>query len=219
MQRPWLIFVDPATNLTEIDVEALELWGGAECTVNRVQDRFRDQLRETGHHDRMTDLALFKELGLAALRFPILWERVSPERPDQQDWSGTDAGLGCLRALGIRPIAGLVHHGSGPRYTNLLADDFASGLARHAGLVAERYPWIVDWTPVNEPLTTARFSALYGHWYPHHRDERSFWLALLNQIDATRLAMRAIRNMKFTPAIKDGKRVKTWFPQTVNFKL
>ena len=177
-------------------MEALELWGGAECTVNRVQDRFRDQLRETGHHDRMTDLALFKELGLAALRFPILWERVSPERPDQQDWSWTDTGLGCLRALGIRPIAGLVHHGSGPRYTNLLADDFASGLARHAGLVAERYPWIVDWTPVNEPLTTARFSALYGHWYPHHRDERSFWLALLNQIDATRLAMQAIRKVR-----------------------
>jgi dTDP-4-dehydrorhamnose reductase len=25
------------------------------------------------------------------------------------------------------------------------------------------------WTPVNEPLTTARFSGLYGHWYPHGR--------------------------------------------------
>ena len=52
---------------------------------------------------------------------------------------------------------------------------------------------MVDWTPVNEPLTTARFSALYGHWYPHARDERLFWRALLNQIDGTRAAMRAIR--------------------------
>jgi TonB family protein len=32
-------------------------------------------------------------------------------------------------------------------------------------------------------------------------------------------AMRAVRTMKFTPAMKDGKRVKTWFPQTINFKL
>ncbi len=32
-------------------------------------------------------------------------------------------------------------------------------------------------------------------------------------------ALRALRNVKFSPAIKDGKRVKTWFPQTINFKL
>ena len=50
--------------------------------------------------------------------------------------------------------------------------------------MAERYPWLDDWTPVNEPLTTARFSALYGHWYPHARDEGAFFTALLNQIDA-----------------------------------
>ena len=43
-----------------------------------------------------------------------------------------------LRALNVRPILGLVHHGSGPRYTNLLDDGFATGLAAHAGAVAER---------------------------------------------------------------------------------
>ncbi|HSP35770.1 MAG TPA: energy transducer TonB, partial [Thermoanaerobaculia bacterium] len=32
-------------------------------------------------------------------------------------------------------------------------------------------------------------------------------------------AIRAIRNMRFSPPMKDGKRVKTWFPQTVNFRL
>ena len=43
----------------------------------------------------------------------------------------------------------------------------------YAAKVAERYPWIDIWTPVNEPLTTARFSCLYGHWYPHtHRHRR-----------------------------------------------
>ncbi|MDB5712698.1 MAG: rfbD [Sphingomonadales bacterium] len=98
-----------------------------------------------------------------------------------------------LRTQSIRPIIGLIHHGSGPPDTNLLAPCFAPGLAAHARETVRRFPWVHEWTPVNEPLTTARFSALYGHWYPHHRDERSFWLALLNQVDATRLAMREVR--------------------------
>jgi TonB family protein len=32
-------------------------------------------------------------------------------------------------------------------------------------------------------------------------------------------ALRAVRTMRFSPPVKDGKRVKTWFPQTINFKL
>ena len=32
--------------------KAVELWGGVECTVNRVGDAYHDQLRLTGHHDR-----------------------------------------------------------------------------------------------------------------------------------------------------------------------
>ncbi|OWK32439.1 sugar nucleotide-binding protein [Sphingomonas mucosissima] len=171
----------------------IERWCGIECTVNRVGDRFHDQLHRSGHHDRIEDLDRIAALGFGAIRYPVLWERVSPDTPDAADWSWCDERLDHLDRLGLRVIAGLVHHGSGPHYTNLLDDSFAPGLARHAAAVAQRYPWISDWTPVNEPVTTARFAALYGHWYPHARDERSFWRALLNQIDATRLAMRAIR--------------------------
>lgn len=32
-------------------------------------------------------------------------------------------------------------------------------------------------------------------------------------------AIRAMRTARFSPPMKDGKRVKTWFPQTINFKL
>jgi dTDP-4-dehydrorhamnose reductase len=171
----------------------LELWGGHECTVNRVGDRWFDQTVRTGHQDRISDLARFAEIGFTALRYPVLWERTAPDRPDQRDWSWSDERLNEIRRLGMRPIAGLIHHGSGPRYTNLLDDGFAAGLAEHARATAERYPWVEAWTPVNEPLTTARFSALYGHWYPHARDEGAFFTALLNQIDGVRLSMRAIR--------------------------
>jgi dTDP-4-dehydrorhamnose reductase len=173
----------------------LEFWGGPECTVNRTQDGYTDQTKLNGHHDRLSDLDLFAELGLQAIRYPVLWERIAPDGPDSADWRWTDERLAGLRARGIRPIAGLVHHGSGPAHTNLLEDGFAPGLAQFAAQVAERYDWIEDWTPVNEPLTTARFSALYGHWYPHRRDEASFWLALINQVDGVRLAMKAVRRV------------------------
>ena len=49
------------------------------------------------------------------------------------------------------------------------------------------------WTTINEPLTAARFSALYGLWYPHRRSDAAFVRALLNQAQAIRLAMRRIR--------------------------
>jgi dTDP-4-dehydrorhamnose reductase len=176
-------------------MQPLELWGGLECTVNRTHDRYHDQIVLSGHHDRPDDLDLFAGLGLGTIRYPVLWERTMPRTDGTPDWTWPDARLARLRELEITPIVGLVHHGSGPPHTHLLDDGFAGGLGTFAGLVAARYPWVEQWTPVNEPVTTARFAALYGHWYPHASDERSFWLALLNQIDATRAAMRAIRRI------------------------
>jgi dTDP-4-dehydrorhamnose reductase len=50
------------------------------------------------------------------------------------------------------------------------------------------------WTPINEPLTTARFSTLYGHWYPNRVDDDvAFGHALVHEALAMLLAMQAIR--------------------------
>lgn len=171
----------------------MELWGGVECTVNRVGDDGVDQAELSGHNRRGDDLERFAELGLTALRYPLLWETFARAQDPERLWAWHDGRLQELAAYGVRPILGLVHHGSGPTTTDLLSASFAPGLAAHAARAARRYPWVRDWTPVNEPLTTARFSALYGHWYPHHRSEAAFWLALINQIDATQLAMADIR--------------------------
>ena len=178
----------------------MEMWGGVECTVNRVQDAYFTQLDRNGHHRRDDDLDRFVGLGLRAIRYPVLWEAIAPERIAAADWSWPDRRLAKLREVGIAPIVGLVHHGSGPHHTSLLDPGFANGLARFAAAAAQRYPWVEYWTPVNEPLTTARFSALYGIWYPHARDDRSFVVALLNQCRATVLAMAAIRRVN--PAAK-----------------
>lgn len=171
------------------------LWGGLECSVVRVGARLRDQFHETGHHERPGDLAATAALGLRTLRYPVSWERVAPHTPDDHDWAWHDARLGEMRRLGITPIVGLVHHGSGPGWTGLLDPRFPPRLAAFAGAVARRYPWVVDWTPVNEPLTTARFAGLYGHWYPHGNDEHSFLRMVAIQCQAVLLAMRAIRQV------------------------
>jgi len=166
----------------------VELWAGIECTLNRVGDRWLDQLALSGHDRRLSDLDELAAVGVRTVRYPVLWERTD-------DWSWPDERLGRLRELGIRPIVGLVHHGSGPADTSLLDPGFPQKLGAYARRVAARYPWVTDWTPVNEPLTTARFSALYGHWYPHARDDRSFGRALENELRAVVLAMRAVRDV------------------------
>jgi dTDP-4-dehydrorhamnose reductase len=130
----------------------------------------------------------------------VLWERIAPDGLAHADWTWTDQQLPALRQHGVTVIAGLVHHGSGPRGTSLLDPGFASQLAGYAGAVAARYPWIEFYTPVNEPLTTARFSGLYGLWYPHEQGDRPFVQALLNQCRAVVLSMQAIR--KVNPAAK-----------------
>lgn len=175
----------------------LALWGGPECTVCRIGDRWRDQSMETGHFDRIEDLDLIAGLGIKTIRYPILWEHAAQGGPDAFDFARADRQLGRLRSLGIDVIGGLVHHGSGPPGTDLLDPDFPDKLARFASAAAERYSWITQWTPVNEPLTTARFSALYGHWYPHHQAFDSFARALVNQCLGTVRAMIAIR--RFVP--------------------
>ena len=179
-------------------MQPIELWAGTECTVNRVHDRYFDQLERSGHARRLSDLDLLTGLGVRTVRYPVLWERTAPESLRDLRWAWPDERLGRLRMLGVRPVVGLLHHGSGPRYTDLVDPEMPDQLASYAGAVARRYPWVDAYTPVNEPLTTARFSGLYGHWYPHGRDDRSFARALLQQCRATVLAMRAIRDVNPT---------------------
>ncbi len=170
--------------------DPLEIWGGVECSHVRLSRGVENQLARTGHDRREDDIDRLAALGLRTLRYPVLWEHHATA---SIDWRWADARLGRLRELGIRPIVGLLHHGAGPLAGGLLDPEFVSGLARFAGAVAARYPWVDAYTPVNEPLTTARFSGMYGIWHPFHRDHASFVRMFVQQCHAVRAAMRAIR--------------------------
>lgn len=177
-----------------------EVWGGIECTINRVNHKFFDQLQLAGHYTRDNDIELIAALGIKALRYPVLWELHQPEKDMVINWTWIEKQLNTIRSHNITPIAGLVHHGSGPIFTNLMQENFVTGLAHYAGAIAKKFPWIEYYTPVNEPLTTARFSGLYGFWYPHHADDRSFVKMLMNQMSGIVLAMQSIR--RINPAAK-----------------
>ncbi|MBO9660154.1 MAG: family 1 glycosylhydrolase, partial [Chitinophagaceae bacterium] len=172
-----------------------EIWGGIECTINRTKDGYRDQLEETGHYARGGDLAALCSLGFTRFRYPILWERHFPVKEKSANWEWTARQLDILREHNIEPIAGLLHHGSGPAHTDLLDPDFPEKLAAHAREVASAFPWIRYYTPVNEPLTTARFSGLYGFWYPHAKSDAAFARMLINQVKGIVLCMKAIREI------------------------
>jgi dTDP-4-dehydrorhamnose reductase len=172
-----------------------EIWGGIECTINRVKNEFHDQLQYSGHYEREGDIDAIVSVGIRKVRYPVLWEKHQPTVQTVIDWSWTESRLNKFKEKGIDVIAGLVHHGSGPAFTNLSDRNFPALLAEYARKVAEKFPWLEYYTPVNEPLTTARFSGLYGIWYPHHNNAKSFMQMLLNELKGTVLAMREIRKI------------------------
>ncbi len=180
-------------NDDEIQHQVIELWGGLEGTVNRVRDQYFSQMDQNGHGNRISDLDRFAALGIKAIRYPVLWELTAPDGIANADWTWADERLPALRDLGVAPIVGLVHHGSGPRHTSLVDPEFGPQLAEYAGAVAARFPWVEYYTPVNEPCTTARFAGLYGVWYPHGKSDLVFLQALINQCKGVVLSMRAIR--------------------------
>src|SRR5829696_1561625 len=102
-----------------------EIWGGIECTINRVNDSYFDQLEYGGHYQRQNNIDAVAELGIKAMRIPILWERHQPSENAAIDWSWIEDRLMQLKRHNIKPIAGLVHHGSGPAFTSLIDDNFA----------------------------------------------------------------------------------------------
>ena len=94
--------------------------------------------------------------------------------------------------LGIEPIFDVCHFGLPDWLDNFQNREFPAHLADYAAACAARYPHIRRWTPVNEILITALFSAKYGWWNERLTTEESFTRAVLNLCRANVLAMRAI---------------------------
>lgn len=80
-----------------------ELWGGFECTLNRVGNSYRDQLKETGYYDRAENIDLLHNLGIKACRYPILWEKFDGIPSIDSRWERATRELTELRDHNILP--------------------------------------------------------------------------------------------------------------------
>ncbi|MDP8905706.1 MAG: family 1 glycosylhydrolase [Chloroflexota bacterium] len=178
---------------------ALELDGGFvvatgfECSAPTIHGRVRqDELRKTGHCERFAeDYRMAASFGVRYVRFGVPFHVVA--RSDERrefDWDWTDRALDALLAAGREPILDLLHFGL-PDDIGAVADPrLVRRYEAYVAEVAERYPWARYYTPVNEPLVTALFSARYGMWNERRRDDRS----LVAAID--RLATCVVRGMQ-----------------------
>ena len=172
-----------------------EMWGSIDSTLNRIGDQFISQLEKSGHAKRKNDLEIFQRIGIQKIFYPCLWEQVAPKDLDHCDWSFLDERLNELKRLKFPFVANLLHHGSGPQYTSLIDPDFPEKFATYARLFATRFPWVNEYTPIQEITHTARFSCLEGHWYPQLRSEVYYLKAIIHQCKATVLAMKAIKEI------------------------
>jgi beta-glucosidase len=151
-----------------------------------------DEMEKCGHYDHWReDLQLTSRLNIKFLRWgPAIYRTWLA--PKKYDFTWTDEVVDEMQDLQINPIFDLLHFGLPDWLGDFQNREFPELFADYASECASRYPHIKHWTPINEILITALFSAKYGWWNERMTTEASFTRAILNLSKANVLAMRAI---------------------------
>ncbi len=167
---------------------------GIECsypTIDHGKTR-RDQLDECKHYERWKeDFGLVKELGLNVLRYGLPYYSIQ-KGPDEFDWTFADEVMNELKRLEIIPILDLLHFGVPDWIGNFQNPELPVHFEKYAAAVAQRYPWVKYYTPINEIYVTAKASAKDGVWNEQLKDDRSFVTALKNIVAASILGNHQI---------------------------
>ena len=163
---------------------------GIECsypTIDHGRIR-RDQLDECGHYLRWReDVQLVKDLGLKVLRYGLPYHRTHLG-PGKYDWDFADEVLREMQRLDITPILDLLHFGVPDWLQNFQNPELPLHFADYAAAVAERYPWVRYYTPVNEIYVAAKFSAKMGVWNEQLKTDAGFVTAIKHLVAASILA-------------------------------
>jgi len=160
---------------------------GIECSYPTIKNGTvrRDQLRECGHYDRYKeDLGLVKEMGLNVLRYGLPYYSMH-KGPGQFDWEFADLAMAEIKRLGITPILDLMHFGVPDWIGDFQNPELPVHFSDFCAAVAERYPWVRYYTPVNEIYVTARISGKDGVWNEQLKTDRGFVTALKHCVAAS----------------------------------
>ena len=171
---------------------------GIEASCPTIDDKRTrvDQMESSRHYELWRrDFELVDQLGISFLRYgpPIHRTWVAAEK---YDWSFADATFADLRRRDIAPIADLCHFGVPECIGDFQNPDFPKLFAVYARTFAERLPWVQLYTPINEMLVCAMFSAAYGWWNEQLKSDRAFVTALKNIAKANILASLAILDFR-----------------------
>ena len=166
---------------------------GFECSYPTVQGgKRRDELEGTRHYELWRDdFELCRNIGARYIRYGIPYYRTHLG-PGRYDWSFADEVLPHIWDRGLIPIVDLCHFGVPDWVGSFQNTDWPPHFAEYCAAFAERYPWIKFYTPVNEMLVCAHFSAKVGAWNEQEKSEKSFIRAHANQCRATLLGIAEI---------------------------
>ncbi|MDB5663806.1 family 1 glycosylhydrolase [Cypionkella sp.] len=131
------------------------------------------------------DLRRLAADGLREFRCCIPWHKIERVR-GIFDWAWTDRYLAQVRRLDLIPIVDPLHHTSFPQWLGdgFANPDFPDVYEAFVRAFAQRYPWITDYTVINEPVATAILSGFTGDWYPHWRDREGVARIILGKVRA-----------------------------------
>ena len=104
--------------------------------------------------------------------------RLSEPEPGRYDWSLWDAALAACERAGIEPIVDLCHFGLPDHLAGFCDPTWVEAFVRYFEAFLDRYPLVRWFTPVNEPMTAARFSAQLGVWNDRRASDENYALAL-----------------------------------------
>jgi beta-glucosidase/6-phospho-beta-glucosidase/beta-galactosidase len=185
---------------------------GVECSNPTIENGRvrRDLMEECGHYRHWReDLHLVRELGLEVLRYglPIHRTFIGPNR---YDWSFTDEVMAEMQRLGITPILDLMHFGLPDWLGNFQNPEMPLKFAEYAAAVAERYPWVRYYTPVNEIYVTARVSAKDGIWNEQLKSDHAFVTAMKHIVAASILATHEIATCRNDVVIVQSESAEYW---------
>src|SRR5687768_886423 len=98
-----------------------DIWGGIECSYTRIKKQYGDQLHHNGSDGRgWLDIDEVASMVRIALRYPIILEM----NCEGNSWPWVEYQLNMLANYNIKPVSGLVHHGSGPPHATWLDEGF-----------------------------------------------------------------------------------------------
>ena len=151
-----------------------------------------DEMEKCDHYNRWReDIALVRDLGLSYLRWGPPYY-LAHRSAGQYNWSFSDQVLAEVERLRIELIADLCHFGVPDWIGNFQNPEWPVLFAQYAKEFAKRYPSVRYYTPVNEILIAATFSAKLGWWNERLHSDQAFVTALKHLARANLLAEEAI---------------------------